>query len=314
MKFPSKFPINIFSKICGLLLITILVSCSQRPARVINHSNDFYSKGSVKREQSDRRSSSGGYEIRVRSGDTLYGISKQYRVTLRDIIKANDLSPPYILKPGTKLNVPAPAYHTVKSGETLYAISRDYNMNINNLIELNDLQPPYSLMVGQKIRIANSSAAVSTARSNRSKSKYRFSSVKKSVKKIIPSWGGSKDFSWPLSGQVISRFGPKKGGLYNDGVNIKAAKGSSVKASASGVVAYVGNELKGYGNLVIIKHSGGWITAYAHLDQSLVKRGEKVAKGAKIGTVGATGNVSSPQLYFGLRKGRDAVNPENYLK
>jgi murein DD-endopeptidase MepM/ murein hydrolase activator NlpD len=79
-------------------------------------------------------------------------------------------------------------------------------------------------------------------------------------------------------------------------------------------VAYVGNELKGYGNLLIIKHSGGWITAYAHLSKTAVKRGQKVNKLDTIAEVGSTGNVSSPQLYFGLRKGRDAVNPENYLR
>ena len=78
-------------------------------------------------------------------------------------------------------------------------------------------------------------------------------------------------------------------------------------------MAYVGNELKGYGNLIIIKHSGGWITAYAHLSKTLVKRGQKVVKGDQIAEVGSTGNVNSPQLYFGLRKGRDSVNPENYL-
>ena len=79
-------------------------------------------------------------------------------------------------------------------------------------------------------------------------------------------------------------------------------------------MAYVGNELKGYGNLIIIKHSGGWITAYAHLNSFDVKRGQKVAQSAQIGTVGITGNVSEAQLYFSLRKGRDALNPQNYLK
>ena len=120
-------------------------------------------------------------------------------------------------------------------------------------------------------------------------------------------------FSWPIRGEVISKFGPKSGGLYNDGMNIQAAQGDAVRAAEEGVVSYAGNELKGYGNLIIIKHSGGWITAYAHLSKISVKRGQKVLKLAKIGEVGSTGNVTSPQLYFALRKGRDAVNPENYL-
>ena len=102
-------------------------------------------------------------------------------------------------------------------------------------------------------------------------------------------------------------------GLYNDGINIKASEGQAVGASEDGIVAYVGNELKGYGNLVIIKHSGGWISAYAHLKNSLVARGQKINKGQKIGNVGNSGKVKFPQLYFGLRRGRDAVNPESYL-
>ncbi len=121
-------------------------------------------------------------------------------------------------------------------------------------------------------------------------------------------------FSWPVRGAVISKFGPKKGGLYNDGINIKAREGASVGSAEDGVVAYVGNELKGYGNLIIIKHSQGWITAYAHLKEFNVKRGQKILKSQKIGLVGSTGSVSFPQLYFGLRKGREALNPQNYLK
>lgn len=121
-------------------------------------------------------------------------------------------------------------------------------------------------------------------------------------------------FSWPVRGSVVSRFGPKKGGLYNDGINIKAKEGASVGSAEDGIVAYAGNELKGYGNLVIIKHSQGWITAYAHLKEINVSKGQKILKAQKIGSVGNSGSVNFPQLYFGLRKGREAVNPQNYLK
>ncbi|GDX35987.1 hypothetical protein LBMAG18_04980 [Alphaproteobacteria bacterium] len=121
-------------------------------------------------------------------------------------------------------------------------------------------------------------------------------------------------FSWPVRGNVVSKFGPKKGGLYNDGINIKAKEGASVGSSEDGIVAYAGSELKGYGNLVIIKHSQGWITAYAHLKEINVSKGQKILKSQKIGSVGNTGSVNFPQLYFGLRKGREAVNPQNYLK
>ncbi len=134
---------------------------------------------------------------------------------------------------------------------------------------------------------------------------------KNSIKKIA---NKNNEFCWPVRGTVISKFGPKSAGLFNDGINIQAQQGQSVVASEDGIVAYVGDELKGYGNLVIIKHAGGWISAYAHLKNYGVELGQKISKGQKIGLVGNTGKVKSPQLYFGLRKGRDAVNPENYLK
>jgi len=134
---------------------------------------------------------------------------------------------------------------------------------------------------------------------------------KNSIKKIA---NKNNEFCWPVKGTVISKFGPKSAGLFNDGINIKAQQGQAVVASEDGIVAYVGDELKGYGNLVIIKHAGGWISAYAHLKNYGVELGQKIEKGQKIGIIGNTGKVKSPQLYFGLRKGRDAVNPENYLK
>lgn len=328
MKFLEKF----LSDLVVISLILFVVSCSQKPAKIANHSNDFYSKNTrsnkVKIRNSYEENSPKNHQIEVGVGDTLFSLSKKHQVTLHDLIRQNNLVPPYNLKVGTRLSIPAPAYHEVKPGETIYAISRAYNMKIDNLIEINDLKAPYSLKVGEKIRIANftdnqlTSSAVASEKTATeqasSKISYRLSGAKKTVEKklefVEQTLTRSGSFSWPLKGQVISKFGPKNGGLYNDGINIKATQGAEVKSSETGLVAYVGNELKGYGNLVILKHSGGWITAYAHLGNTLVKRGEKVDKGAKIGVVGMTGNVNSPQLYFALRKGRDAVNPENYLK
>jgi len=133
---------------------------------------------------------------------------------------------------------------------------------------------------------------------------------KDAIKKIA---NKSNHFSWPVRGEIVSKFGPKSAGLFNDGINIKAKAGQNVVASEDGIIAYVGNELKGYGNLVIIKHAGGWISAYAHLKDFAVNRGQKIYQGQKIGSVGDSGKVKYPQLYFGLRKGRDAVNPEAHL-
>lgn len=331
MKFFKKF-------LLGFLLISLCFSCAKKkPAKVLNHSKSVYGKNSELNKGKYRNvaptasssaspsptakvGKSKSQQIEIETGDSLYSIAKKYQVTPRDLIKQNELTPPYNLKVGSKMTIPAPNYYEVKSGDTLYSISRANNMKIDSLIEINDLKEPYAVKVGERIRIAkiDDSAPVAVAENKPQQQATRQVESKNDEKKsegfIEKTLDKLNHFSWPVKGQIVSKFGPKSGGLYNDGINIKAKEGSEVKASEDGVVAYVGNELKGYGNLVIIKHSGGWITAYAHLANSSVKRGDKVLKGKKIGTVGSTGNVTSPQLYFGLRKGRDAVNPQNYLK
>ena len=118
---------------------------------------------------------------------------------------------------------------------------------------------------------------------------------------------------WPVRGKVLSGFGPKSKGLHNDGINIAASRGSAVRAAESGVVAYAGNELRGFGNLLLIKHAGGWVTAYAHNETLLVKAGDKVSKGQSIARVGSTGNVTKPQLHFELRRGKRAIDPRRHL-
>jgi murein DD-endopeptidase MepM/ murein hydrolase activator NlpD len=124
----------------------------------------------------------------------------------------------------------------------------------------------------------------------------------------------SDRFLWPVRGTVLSDFGPKPGGLHNDGINIEAARGSTVIAADSGIVAYAGNELRGFGNLLLIRHANGWMTAYAHLGEMLVDRGSPVKRGQKIGTVGSSGSVSSPQLHFEVRRGSRAVDPRDHLE
>lgn len=317
-----KFLLNFF---ISFLIVSLCFSCSQKPAQIVNRGKNIYNKNrelSKNKSFGEEKKSSvkiADNQIKVGAGETLYSLAKKHQVSVRDLVAQNDLTSPYILKKGTVLNVPTPNYHEVKAGETLYAISRSYNMKIDDLIAINDLKKPYSVKVGEKIKIAKLEEKKVPVVSEQVQKKPEKIAEKKSEKNDEPTptetvFNKSNKFSWPIRGAIVSKFGPKSGGLYNDGINIKAKEGADVKAAESGVAAYVGNELKGYGNLVIIKHSGGWITAYAHLSKMSVARGQKVAKGEKIGLVGSSGNVTSPQLYFGLRKGRDAVNPENYLK
>ena len=301
-----------FIESLSLLLIIILASCSQPKAPIINRGTIVYDRNSSKNKYKNNTKST---TITIASGETIYSVAKKYNVTLRDLINENNLTPPYILKSGDKINLPSSQYYQVANGDTLYSISRKYGMNVNNLIAVNNLVAPYSVKVGQKLKVNNSTTP--SSESPQSSVAYKKVESQKTVTSDSlpePTIAHKNNrFAWPIKGTIITKFGAKPGGLYNDGINIKAKSGDNVKATEDGAVAYVGNELRGYGNLIIIKHSGGWISAYAHLDKTKVKRGAKVKKGQNIATVGSTGNVKSPQLYFGLRKGREAVNPQIYL-
>jgi murein DD-endopeptidase MepM/ murein hydrolase activator NlpD len=120
-------------------------------------------------------------------------------------------------------------------------------------------------------------------------------------------------FPWPVNGRVLATFGNAPGGGHNDGINIAAPRGTPVRAIEAGTVAYAGNEVKGYGNLILIKHPDGWISAYAHLDEMLVKVGDNVTGGQVIAKVGNSGGVSQPQLHFELRRGKKPVDPREFL-
>ena len=134
-----------------------------------------------------------------------------------------------------------------------------------------------------------------------------------SARAAAPPAAGTGAFLWPVRGHILANYGTKPDGTHNDGINIAAPRGAAVQAVDAGVVAYAGNELRGYGNLVLVKHANGWISAYAHCDAILVKRGEKVARGEVIARVGSTGNVGEPQLHFELRRGQHAVDPREFM-
>ncbi len=314
-----------------IIVCFLCFSCRFKPAPIENHRQDSYSKNNnyssekytkkIKNPPIKESGSSQGQEIVIGAGETLYSISQKHNVNLRDLISENNLAAPYNLKTGSKIKIPKQTYYQVKATDTLYSISRQHQMNVNELVALNDLAPPYNITIGQKIKISKEKTAVisvSTGAKSESKSQSQASAPTQAQTKagLVSEVLSNKTnrFGWPIKGAIISGFGPKKGGLYNDGINIKTTLGAEVKSTESGVVAYVGNELKGYGNLIILKHSGGWISAYGHLGKTSVSRGQKVEKAQTIAFAGASGNVDLPQLYFGLRKGRDAVNPEFYLK
>lgn len=261
----------------------------------------------------------------VSAADTVWNIAKRYRLSMQDIIYVNDLQPPYRLELGQRLKLPPPTTYKVRAGDSLYNISRTFNVSVTRLARQNNLQPPYILHEGDSLRMP--SVAAQQARrqemagvaqpSSKPTPLHRASlaqkpSVRQAVTKDTPARAGGK-FGWPVQGRVISSYGAKKGGLHNDGINIQAPKGTAVQAAENGVVVYAGSELEGYGNLVLVRHADRWMTAYAHMDRVLIKKGDVLKKGQSLGTVGSTGNVDSPQLHFEVRRGTKALDPKGYL-
>jgi murein DD-endopeptidase MepM/ murein hydrolase activator NlpD len=293
-------------------------------------------------DQTRALSASGGQAV-VDRGDTLYAMSRRYGVPVQDLVAANGLRPPYALHVGQVLALPSLTRHVVQRGETGYSISRKYNVRVDRLMALNNIKAPFTLAVGQSLRLpgqvlnnntvqqTNRSGASSvvqardvirpssssqkiTPKSNTNTPKTPTATPKERVTRVAqPPRKTINRFAWPVEGQLASRFGPKEGGLHNDGINILARQGTPVKAAEDGVVAYASNALEGYGNLLLIKHSGGWVTAYAHNERLLVRAGDKIKEGQVIARVGATGGVKRPQLHFEIRKGRRALDPLQYL-
>jgi murein DD-endopeptidase MepM/ murein hydrolase activator NlpD len=228
------------------------------------------------------------------------------------------------------------ATHVVNPGETLYSLGRRYGVSHVDIANANGIHNETALRVGQRLTIpgsGNARASTTTpfspppapraeapaptqrtaASPEPAQKAAAITPVSTSERDEPRSLGGSPQFRWPVRGRVISGYGPKSNGQHNDGINLAVPEGTEVKAAEDGVVAYAGNELKGYGNLVLLRHSDGWMTAYAHNSQLLVKRGDTVKRGQNIARAGQTGGVSSPQVHFEIRKGSTPVDPKQYL-
>jgi murein DD-endopeptidase MepM/ murein hydrolase activator NlpD len=236
--------------------------------------------------------------------------------------------------------------HVVQRGDTLMSIARRNGVTLTALAHANKLQNTSKLSIGDHITIPGggrqvaaaqpaparpppassapapqiaqphtvpatkvaSAAPVQTARV----AKEEPHTTETVVKTAEPS-GAMPSFRWPVKGRVIAGFGNKPNGTQNDGINLAVPEGTPIKAADDGVVAYAGNELKGYGNLVLIRHSNGFVSAYAHASELMVKRGDTIKRGQVIAHAGQTGNVTSPQLHFEIRKGSTPVDPAQYL-
>lgn len=249
----------------------------------------------------------------VRPDDTLSEIAERYDLSMRSIIAANNLKPPYVIYPNQRLRLPPPRTYAVRHGDTIYEISRMFNTTQTALVRLNNIQRPYTIITGEVLKMPMPEQSFEVAHSAPIEEKPAVKALKKRAKIAAPKLSGSGKFAMPVNGRIISAYGPKGGGLHNDGINIAAPRGASVRSAQSGVVAYVGDAIEGYGNLVLVRHDKGYITAYAHLGKVTVTRGDMLGKGQVLGSVGMTGSVTEPQLHFEIRKGTKALNPELLL-
>jgi murein DD-endopeptidase MepM/ murein hydrolase activator NlpD len=308
----------------------------------------------------------------VKSGDAIDAIARGLDTTRADLVKDNDLEPPYRIKPGQKLKGPATTAkaYVANSGDTLANVAKRFNVKPAALADENDIRVGSTIKKGQKLRLPsgykdkgplkttvttnppaprpltpapsyNPPAATTPTRPYTPPATTPPSSLPTTPRPYTPSpstsyprptgpvsaqpvtpppssgrpmidssappteaeitAAGRGRFVWPLQGDTISDFGNKGAGQRNDGVNIRAAAGTPVRAAAAGEVVYAGNQVPGFGNLVLVKHSDGWVTAYAHLSSTDVKMRQQVAQGAVLGSVGQTGGVTEPQLHFEVR-------------
>jgi murein DD-endopeptidase MepM/ murein hydrolase activator NlpD len=261
-------------------------------------------------------------EIKVAPGDTLYSLSRNYAVPVNDLAVMNNLTPPFALYAGQVVRIPNLANAPVRAVTNAVPAKASAPATIPTSAKPAVNKPATASgtqkQSAPKVEKTTKQTEPKKTNTTKKQSEPKPADTKKSstpVKKLpaITARSSSK-FSWPLRGKILSNYGAKNNGLFNDGINISASRGAAVAAAENGVVAYAGNEVKGMGNLVIIQHSDGWMTVYAHMDSLGVRRGARVSVGQKIGTVGQTGKVDKPQLHFEIRKGTKAYNPIQYLK
>ncbi|WP_271201143.1 peptidoglycan DD-metalloendopeptidase family protein [Methylopila turkensis] len=278
-------------------------------------------------------SSSAGRSHVVEPGQTLSAVSRQYGVSRNAIADANGISPDTMVRVGQRLQIPgggsaqvarvAPA-PTPAAGEPRMQFVQGPQAKGAEAAKIEAAKPlPQKVAAVQptlKPSVSGSPAAQAPAfagaQSKASDAPDPSDNVKTASVKVDPAPAAAPsgpNFRWPVRGRVISGYGSKANGTTNDGINLAVPEGTEVKASDDGVVAYAGSELKGFGNLVLVRHSNGWVTAYAHNSALNVKRGDPVRRGQIIAKSGSTGNVSTPQLHFEVRKGATAVDPMDHL-
>jgi murein DD-endopeptidase MepM/ murein hydrolase activator NlpD len=243
----------------------------------------------------------------VAPGETLMAISRKYHVSLTAIASANKIKPFTKIAIGDRLTIPGSHVASRQASAPHVAAPQPAKPQVAR-------HAPQSAPKEKQVASAVATAPVTTvpAKENARVATQGPVHQESSAKSAEPT-GAMPSFRWPVHGRIISSFGSKPNGAQNDGINVAVPEGTPVKAAEDGVVAYAGNELKGYGNLVLVRHSNGYVSAYANASELLVKRGDSVKRGQTIARAGQTGSVSSPQLHFEIRKGSTPVDPTKFL-
>jgi murein DD-endopeptidase MepM/ murein hydrolase activator NlpD len=224
----------------------------------------------------------------VAPGETLTSIARRYRKPVTEIAAANRIAPHTLVKMGDRIVVPGLAPAAAKP------------------VAAKTAAPAAAPAAPQKVATTEPAPGIRMATSAPDTRNETNAAAAEPV-------GAAPSFRWPVRGRVITAFGAKTNGQQNDGINLAVPEGTAVRAAEDGVVAYAGNELKGYGNLILVRHANGFVTAYAHASEISVKRGDQVRRGQVIAKSGQTGSVTSPQLHFEIRKGSSPVDPMQHL-
>ena len=231
--------------------------------------------------------------------------------------------------------------YTVVQGDTVYAIARRYGLSSQDLLDANGMTSS-ALRIGQQLQVPRAGArqvAVAVAPTIREPAAPRAKAETEKAQEIVTgsvapvaekvravaakpevkvakttATAGSSSFSWPVRGRILASFGARTPAGTNDGVDIAVAQGTPVRAAADGIVLYSGSELEKFGNLVLVRHDNGWVSAYANASENLVSRGDRVKRGQTIAKSGKSGNASQPQVHFELRRNSKPVDPERHFK
>jgi murein DD-endopeptidase MepM/ murein hydrolase activator NlpD len=266
---------------------------------------------------------------KVAKGDDLDAIARDLGATPQELIKSNHIKDADHLVPGQRLKIPVDKAYVAHSGDTLAAVARRFGVGVSDLAAINGLSERAHLGNGDEIALPSpfhdrGPVAEEPVRTPRYVSGYRgppsgYVPSSETTAEITPIPQAAPEpaaaslsdaeiaalahgrFAWPVKGAVISKFGAKGVGVRNDGLDIRAPLGTVVRAAAPGDVVYAGDQIPGFGNLVLLQHADGWVTAYAHLARLSVQMRQIITQGEEIGQVGQTGGVTEPELHFEVR-------------